>query len=248
MKVHLKPLPEGADSYSVGAYTLPKFVEYQLNCLEVTVEITLTGRNVDIKDRFRKHTEDKLSKITQFAPRAQRVEVELTKENNPRLVDTSERIEITVRDKGPVVRAEASASDWYSALDLASARLFERLRRARDRKKDHRRKGHRPPYEELAPEPVEVEQPVAPEPVQKLAAPTTPGETVEGAIGDSPVIVRQKLHETTPMSVDQALYQMELVGHPFYLFIDSETSQPCAVYHRHGWTYGVIRLDVQVAP
>ena len=76
--------------------------------------------------------------------------------------------------------------------------------------------------------------------------PTTPGEAVETQLGDFPVVVRQKLYEATPMSVDQALYEMELVGHPFYLFIDDETKQPCAVYHRHGWTYGVIRLDAQI--
>ena len=76
--------------------------------------------------------------------------------------------------------------------------------------------------------------------------PREPGVAIEQQLGDSPVIVRQKLHEAEPMSVDQALYEMELVGHPFYLFIDEETKQPCVVYHRHGWTYGVIRLDTTV--
>lgn len=77
--------------------------------------------------------------------------------------------------------------------------------------------------------------------------PTKAGEAVEMQLGDSPVVVRQKLHEASPMTIDQALYEMELVGHPFYLFIDSETKQPCVVYHRRGWTYGVIRLDTVVA-
>ena len=58
-----------------------------------------------------------------------------------------------------------------------------------------------------------------------------------------PVIVRQKLHATRAMSLDDALDEMELVGHPFFLFIEEETLQPCVVYHRQGWTYGVIRLD-----
>ena len=78
------------------------------------------------------------------------------------------------------------------------------------------------------------------------SAPTEPGVAVEAQLGDSPVIVRQKLHEAKPMTVDEALNQMELVGHPFYLFIEKSSKQPCAVYHRHGWTYGVIRLDAQV--
>ena len=76
--------------------------------------------------------------------------------------------------------------------------------------------------------------------------PETTGEAVETQLGDSPVVVRDKLYEANPMSVDQALYEMEMVGHPFYLFIDEETKQPCAVYLRHGWTYGIIRLDTTV--
>lgn len=204
------------------------------------MEIVVKGRNTEIADRFRAHVEEKLSKIEQLAPRAQRVEVELTHERNPRLADQAERIEITVRDKGPVIRAEASASDRYGALDVAAGKLQERLRRSRDRRKDHHRYA--------TPEPVGEQVPAAPQPAEddlpeRPTPPTEPGQSVEAQLGDSPVIVRQKLHEAVPMTVDQALYEMELVGHPFYLFIDAETGQPCVVYHRHGWTYGVIRLD-----
>lgn len=209
------------------------------------MEIVVKGRNAEVSDKFRSHVEDKLSKIEQFAPRAQRVEVEVTHEPNPAQAETSERIEITVRDKGPVIRAEASASDRYGALDLAAQKLLERLRRAHERKKDHRRL-----VRDSVAEALNFEELVSNTPAEEPAAPTipeVPGEAVESQLGDSPVIVRQKLHEAAPMSVDQALYEMELVGHPFYLFIDEETRQPCAVYHRHGWTYGVIRLDVKVA-
>lgn len=209
------------------------------------MDIAVVGRNTDVPERFRKHLEDKLSKVEQLAPRAQRIDVEITHERNPRLADRAERVELTVLDRGPTVRAEAAAADRYVALDLATAKLLERLRRARDRRKNHH--GRR---ETLVP--VDVPTP-APEPVVEEEVsdhptpPTEPGVAVEAQLGDSPVIVRQKLHETTPMTIDQALYQMELVGHPFYLFIDEETGQPCAVYHRHGWTYGVIRLNTVVA-
>jgi len=211
------------------------------------VEIIVKGRNAEVSDRFRVHVEEKLQKVEQLAPRAQRVEVEVTHEPNPAQAETSERIEITVRDKGPVIRAEASASDRYGALDLAIGKLLERLRRARDRRKDHRRRAEVKQPLTLTPDDVNVKTPeeVEPEAATELAVPTTPGEAIETQLGDSPVVVRQKLYEATPMSVDQALYEMELVGHPFYLFIDEETRQPCAVYHRHGWTYGVIRLDTR---
>ena len=98
------------------------------------MEIIVKGRNAEVSDRFREHVVDKLQKIEQFAPRAQRVDVEITHEPNPAQAETSERIEITIRDKGPVIRAEAAASDRYGALDVAMDKLIERLRRARDRR------------------------------------------------------------------------------------------------------------------
>ena len=188
------------------------------------MDITVVGRNAEISSRLRDYVEDKAVKVEQFDPRVQRVEVEITHERNPRQADTAERVEITVVSKGPIIRAEASSSDRFAAFDIAMGKLTERLRRARDRKKDHhRRHTVAAPNEDLQ---------------------AAPG--VEEQLGDSPVIVRQKLHEAKPMTVDEALYQMELVGHPFYLFIEKSSKQPCAVYHRHGWTYGVIRLDAQV--
>ncbi|NLI19904.1 MAG: ribosome-associated translation inhibitor RaiA [Actinomycetales bacterium] len=210
------------------------------------MEIAIVGRNADIPERFRTHVEEKLEKIESLAPEALRIDVELTRERNPRLADNAERIELTLRGKGPVVRAEASAADRYGALDLAVAKLQERLRRARDRRKDHRKAG---PVEVVA---AAVEEAPAAAPAEQApvargnGAPKRPGEATEIQLGDSPVVVRQKLHDATPMTIDQALYEMELVGHPFYLFVDEETLQPCVVYHRHGWTYGVIRLNTTV--
>ncbi len=214
------------------------------------MDIVVTGRNAEIHPNFRVNVESKLDKITQFYPRAQRVDVVLTHERNPRLADKSERIELTVYGKGPVIRAEAEAADRYSAVDLASAKLFERLRRLRDRAKDHRRIK----YEgiealDLAPDEVEGSEEDlrnAEEWVLRSAQDLKPGEIREEQLGDSPVIVRQKVHEAPPMSVDEALHQMELVGHPFFLFVDKDTMQPCVAYHRKGWTYGVLRLNTKV--
>jgi len=202
------------------------------------MEIAIVGRHTEVPERFRRHVEDKLSKVSQLAPRAQRIEVEVTEEKNPRLADVREKVELTVRDKGPVVRAEAAADDRYAALDLASAKLLERLRRVRDRRKDHR--GHM-----VAP-PVDV-RPYAAEPSaepEPPAAPLAPGESSESTLGDSPVLIRQKVHAATPMSIDDALYEMELVGHDFFLFVNAATGRPSAVYRRRGWSYGVIELEV----
>lgn len=202
---------------------------------EVHMEISVTGRHWDISSRFRSHAEHKLEKINQLAPRAQRVDVLVSHEANPRQADLSERVELTVVDKGPVVRAEASASDPYAALDLALGKLLERLRRSRSRRKDHRGHPHSQPI------------PIVPE--QSVVAPAEPEvEVVEDENwGKSPITIREKVHAARPMSLDDALYEMELVGHPFFLFIDSDSHQPAVVYRRRGWTYGVIKLDSEVA-
>lgn len=207
------------------------------------MDITVVGRNAEISSRYRDYVEEKVTKVEQYDPRVQRVEIEVTHERNPRQADTAERVELTVISKGPVIRAEASSSDRFAAFDIAMGKLTERLRRVRDRQKDHHRRAV------VLPEEPRETQPAAPEAEpeeNQPTVPTTKGVAVESQLGDSPVIVRQKLHDAVPMTVDEALYQMELVGHPFYLFIEKETKQPCAVYHRHGWTYGVIRLDAQV--
>ena len=214
------------------------------------MDITFVGRNAEISSRLRDYVEEKAAKVEQLDPRVQRVEVEVTHERNPRQADTAERAEITVISKGPIIRAEASSSDRFAAFDIAMGKLTERLRRARDRKKNHRRYVVEAAKDQEAPAAAE-EAVVVPDtgdaPIEDSPqAPTEPGVAVESQLGDSPIIVRQKLHQAVPMTVEEALYQMELVGHPFYLFIEKSSKQPCAVYHRPGWNYGVIRLDAQV--
>ena len=230
------------------------------------MEVVVTGRHTDVKERFRRHVEDKLEKVTQLAPRVQRIDVEVSHENNRRQADNCERVEITVRDKGPVVRAEACADDPYAALDLAAGKLMERLRRSRDRRKVHHGR-HRPtsvhqatsglggdlPDEVLAGA-LDPSRPL----VDQVTRTTEDGVTVPGAeahdhapggttVDDdgSPVVIREKTHGAAPMTLDQALYEMELVGHDFFLFVDAATGSPSVVYRRRGWDYGVIHLDVQ---
>lgn len=202
------------------------------------MEIVVAGRHTDVPERFRQHVTDKLAKLEQLAPRAQRIDVEVTHEPNPRQAAAAERVELTVVGKGPVIRAEASADDRYGAFDLAIDKLSERLRRARDRRKNHRGKIPTPAVDALPP---------VPEPEPEPARPTTAADgAVETTLGDSPVVIREKVHLAQPMTVDDALYEMELVGHDFFLFVDAETAQPSVAYRRRGWSYGVIKLDAAV--
>jgi ribosomal subunit interface protein len=204
------------------------------------VEIVVTGRHVQVSERFRRHLDEKLAKVPQLAPRVQRLDVVVTHEANKRQSKACDRVEITCHVKGPVVRAEAIADDKYGALDIAMDKLLERLRRDHDRRRVHR--GRRVPESvsqatsRLAGSPLSLNEPAP--------APGEEDVDILGADGDSPIHVREKIHATTPMGLDQALYEMELVGHDFYLFHDKDTNQPSVVYRRRGWSYGVIHLDV----
>lgn len=204
------------------------------------MEIVVAGRHTDVPERFRQHVQDKLARLEPLAPRAQRIDVEVTHESNPRQAAAAERVELTVVGKGPVIRAEACADDRYGALDLAIDKLAERLRRARDRHKNHRGRVPAP----VADAPVLDEAP-APEPEDDGTVVTEDG-AVEKTLGDSPVVIREKVHPARPMTLDDALYEMELVGHDFFLFVDSESGQPSVAYRRRGWSYGVIKLDAHV--
>ena len=219
------------------------------------MEIVITGRRTEVSERFRRVAEEKLAKIGQLAPRAHRVDVELSHERNPRQSQTSEKVEITVRDKGPVIRAEASAEDMAAALDIAFGKLLERLRRTRDRRKVHHGRQTPASVRQATPDPdaLPVVRWVAPEPPADEG--THAAENGAGLAGESsaetgdnsPVVIRTKDHAAVPMTLDQALYEMELVGHDFFLFIDAECGLPSVVYRRRGWNYGVIRLRTEPA-
>ncbi|MDB1188220.1 ribosome-associated translation inhibitor RaiA [Bifidobacterium breve] len=212
------------------------------------MEIVVTGRHTQIKQRFRDVVETKMNRVTAIAPDAQRAQIVLTHEGNPRQADTAKRVEITVIAGRTVVRAEASSTDEFSALDMALDKLTLRLRRTRDRRKDHRRGYANPVPVDLgviAPEPEPEEREGEPNnsPQAAVASDLGPGESVEVQVGDTPIVIRRKLHIAEPMSIDEALYEMELIGHDFFLFVNKETGRPSVVYHRHGWSYGVFEID-----
>jgi ribosomal subunit interface protein len=203
------------------------------------MEIVVRGRNVEVPEHYRQHVEDKVGQLERFDGKLKmlRMDVELFHEKNPRQSAHCQRVEITLRGKGPVIRAEADGADFYAALDLATQKLDARLRRAADRRRVHH--GRRTP-----------------------ASVRLSGNTASDAIGaleldrqlaDGPHVtdldehlpgrvVREKHHPATPMTVDQALHEMELVGHDFFMFMCAETHQPTVVYRRHAYDYGLIRL------
>jgi ribosomal subunit interface protein len=186
--------------------------------------------------------EEKLARLEKHDHRVIRVEVEVDKERNPRLQDRAIRVELTAFSKGPVIRAEAAAEDKVAALDQAVDKMASQMRRAADRRRVHRGR-HTP---------VSVGQAMAgiqPEPNGDTETETPSDQRTRHigpitVLGDGPLVVREKVHVADPMTLDQALYEMELVGHDFFLFVDKETERPSVVYRRRGYDYGVICLDV----
>jgi ribosomal subunit interface protein len=197
------------------------------------MDVVVKSRNTDVDDRFRTSARDKLSRLAKLDPKADRVDVEIAEEHNPRQSDVRMRVELTCRTRGPVVRAEAAAADVHAALDLAVAKLDMRLRRAADRRRVHH--GNRTPVSVAA----ATGALVVPAPDQDGTG--TSAESDDGA-AESPFVVREKVHRAAPMSLDQALFEMELVGHDFYLYVEEGDRRPSVVYRRRGYDYGVVRL------
>ncbi len=204
------------------------------------MDVVVTGRHCELSERFRDHVADKLGKLEKHDHRIMRVQVEVENERNPRQADRAVRIELTAYSKGPVIRAEAAAVDKMGALDLAVDKMAAQMRRANDRRARSRRKGSAGG---------DTPALTAPDGLDGLDGETVTERKVGSmtVTGDGPPVVREKTHTARPMTLDQALYEMELVGHDFYLFVDQDTQRPAVVYRRRGYDYGVISLDVEVA-
>ncbi len=208
------------------------------------MDVVVSSRHCEVSERFRQHVADKLARLEKHDHRIIRVDVQLEREKDSRHPEKAIRVELTARSKGPVLRAEAAGEDKMSALDLALDKMSAQMRRAADRRKIHRG--------QHAPESVAVAMARVADPAsQNGALPTQESEMVTshkvGPVavdGEGPLVVREKAHKATPMTLEQALYEMELVGHDFFLFVDADTERPSVVYRRRGYQYGVIRLAV----
>jgi ribosomal subunit interface protein len=234
------------------------------NARRSPVNIVVKGRNVEVPDHYRMHVTEKLARVERYDQKAVHYDVELFHERNPRQSKSCQRVEITGRCRGQVVRAEACGADFYAALDAAVSKLDNRLRRVADRRKVHYGRRHPTSVAEAtAPLAATLTSDIdaavetnghrtglldPPEPELDYELPTQRAESPilqspDGRDAQGPGrIVRSKRHSATPMTVDDALYEMELVGHDFYLFADATSGLPSVVYRRHGFDYGVIQL------
>lgn len=212
-------------------------------------EVQITGRNVEVPEHFAERVNAKLAKIERLDPTLNFFHVELKHEPNPRRADESDRIQITATGTGHIARAEAKEDSFYAALEVALGRLERSLRKVKARRKIAR-SGHRAPISVGEATAALVDNGAEPASNQGNADAAEQGKYDVDPYEDQfrpGQIVRSKEHVATPMSVDDALSEMELVGHDFYLFINEETNQPSVVYRRHAFDYGLIALQNQPA-
>jgi ribosomal subunit interface protein len=209
---------------------------------EVIMEINITARNLSVSDRFRDYVAERSHKVEQLAHKVQTLEIKVTRHDHSRTSGPEDQVELTVIEPGHIIRAEAHAGDKFSAFDIAFGKLAERLRRSADRRKIHHGAHGTVGTSELTANDFAS---LDIHPVDADVLLGKAGAAEDAAVpdlGESPVVIRRKEFKGNPMSVDDALYHMELVGHDFYLFHDSETNKPSVVYRRKGWNYGVITL------
>ncbi len=202
----------------------------------LSAEVVFKGRNVEIPDHYRVYVSQKLARLERLDRSIHLFDVELKHEPNRRQRKSCQRVEITARGRGPVSRAEACADSFYAAFESAVHKLENRLRRVKDRRKVH--------YGDKTPVSLAVATAVVPPPESEPAPTGALPQERDGAGTEYEPgrIVRTKEHPATPMTVDDALYEMELVGHDFFLFHDKQTERPSVVYRRHAYDYGLIRL------
>ena len=211
------------------------------------MEIVVRGRHFDVPEKFRDYAVERLQDIPDHGHRISRIDVEVTRENNPRQADQAMEVELTCIGRGPVVRAEYAAHDKFVALDSAVDRLVDRLRRSADRRRTLARNGARHVVESERAEAAEEDPSAAVEPPVDADREAELARAPGIVYAEGPVLVREKTHQTVPMTVEQALEAMELVGHDFYLFQDIGTGEASLVYCRRGYDYGLIRLEVTAA-
>ena len=212
----------------------------QHDSLSPNAQVTITGRNVDVPEHFQERVNAKLAKVEKLDPSLTFFHVELQHEPNPRREAQAQRVHITATGKGHLARAEAKEDSFYAALESALGKMERSLRKVKVRRQVAR-SGHRAPKStgqiaaELAQEAEEAraqaENNYDVDPYAATIEDVEPGQ-----------VVRRKEHPATPMSVDEALSEMELVGHDFFLFVDEESKRPSVVYRRHAYDYGLIVL------
>ena len=181
------------------------------------MRLQVKGRHIDVTDSLFQYAEKKLGKLARHLSDESRCELELIVEHNPSISD-SQVAEATVWTKGPVLRARESSTDMYASIDLVAEKLERQVKRYRE-KRTRRQAEHMAHHHTRQPDPASIA--------------TLPEE-------DDAMIVKTKQFNMKPMSDEEALLQLELIGHDFFVFVNAESDEVNVIYKRRDGNYGLI--------
>ncbi len=192
------------------------------------MKLLIHGRNLEVTPAIRDYTEDKLKRaISHFDGMVKEADVHLSVARNPRV--PQQTAEVTVFANGTVIRAQERSENLYASIDLVAGKLARQLRRYKDRQGDHHHShghhaSHTPSLSDVA------------------GDGAVAGSLLDGKEASLPSRgVRRKYFEMAPMSVDDALHQLELIDHDFYLFRDAASGELQVIYRRNHGGFGVIQ-------
>ncbi|MCL5950801.1 MAG: ribosome-associated translation inhibitor RaiA [Chloroflexi bacterium] len=177
------------------------------------MQLIVSGKNFEVSDRLKDYVEKKVGKLDRYLPTLTEARVELTLENTKNIAQ-SQVVQVTLRNNGTILRGEERSSDFTAAVDTVLEKLYKQIDRYKGKRQRARTMaGH---------------------------------EAVEGAEEtevEGPRVVRTKRFRTTPMSEEEAIEQMELLGHSFFLFFNRDRGALNLVYRRNDGNYGLIEPE-----
>jgi putative sigma-54 modulation protein len=179
------------------------------------VRLQVKGKNVEVSDSLYRYAEETLGKLERHLNDATRLELELAVEKNPS-ISASQVAEATIWTKGPILRARESSEDMRASIDLLVEKLERQVKRYREKRQRRQ--------------------------IARTAAHHQPDEEARPVIADEaePLIVKTKQFAVKPMTPEEAVLQLELIGHDFFVFRNVETSDANVVYRRRDGNYGLI--------
>ncbi|MFE1744419.1 ribosome hibernation-promoting factor, HPF/YfiA family [Coleofasciculus sp. H7-2] len=186
------------------------------------MKLVIHGKNIEITDAIREYVNQKIEKaVSHFQSLTSEVDVHLSVARNPR-INPKQAAEVTIFANGTVIRAEESSESLYASIDLVADKIARKLRKYKEKRLDQKTQAQLKTGIVVEPEPV----------AEDLIGSRTPELPSE--------VVRTKYFAMPPMTMDEALEQLQLVDHDFYMFRNAESGEINVIYERNHGGYGVI--------
>ena len=201
------------------------------------MNLVIKGKNLDVTPGLRDYIAKKLNKLPRFSSHILEAEVELSTNRNPSVVN-NQTVEVTISANGAIIRSEEAAEDMYAAIDMVKDKLERLLRKYEERRMQTHRSGRLKTSVALA-------QVAEAEAARAAAEPEEEVEPVAAGPAPRSTIQRQKRFKILDMTPDEAVHQMELLGHKFFLFRNTtHDNQLSVVYSRQDDTHGLIEPEL----